>query len=176
MICKPFTTTVAGSSMISQLFCRLPDISGKPLLTIIFSGDACNVTLKCGSGVIGPFTCALIAGKGVIDTPRLYLSLNVPEIPVDIFDAEVNPALVQYSYAPEGNKIEISTGKGLTWSRYGNKITLSLDPAIAEDDTIRGADSILAINGIRPDDNGNIDILSVSPELQILVKAGDDKL
>lgn len=172
MICKPFTTPVAGSSMIDQLFCRLPDISDKTLMTITFLKGKCTVTLTYGSGVTESFACELNAGRGVIDEPILYLALNVPETPVDIRDAEVNPALVQYSYAPKSNKIEINTGKGLTWSHYANKITLSLDPALLEDDIIQEADSILAINGIRPDDNGNIDILSVSPELQILVNEG----
>ena len=178
MIYRPFTSAIPGDEAIRELFLRIESRNSAVLaLSLHTSVNTYKITVHLDGDIYREITGTIGADRIIrIDTDYIYLLVALGREELAIDRARVNPVLVQYySDSDSGNmdrNIEIVTGDGISWGVYGNKLVLSIDQqSQATPESVDNTNGILSLNGITPDADGNVQIVSVSPEITVKVSA-----
>lgn len=178
MIYRPFTSAIPGDEAIRELFLRIESRNTAVLtLSLHTSVNTYKLIVHLNGDVYRETTGAIGTDRIIrIDTDYMYLLVALGSEELTIDRARVNPGLVQYySDSDSGNagrNIDIVTGDGISWGVYGNKLIISIDSQPnATPESADSANGILSLNGITPDADGNVQIVSVSPEITVKVSA-----
>lgn len=173
MTCNPFLTDAPLTPYIRAIRCRVSVNYTDPV-----SISATVSELGCVVDFLGrKYTARYVdSGLYIIDTPELYMVISAP-VPGTIIEQDtipVNPAKIDRvtdADTPSINTV-IHVKTPIKCYLYSDRLTIDLedsDVAVAIDEKETG---IRSINGLLPDDFGNIVIRSASPRIAITVDRG----
>ena len=173
MNCNPFLIDTALTPYISAIRCRVPKNYGEEVsISAIVSEKGCTVNF------IGNSYTAEVTESGMytVDTPELYLTITTPSAGTIIEQPPVivNPARVEYTDIEELLPIEtaICVKTPIRCSLIADKLVIDISENVPDIGNDAEPQGIQTINGLIPDDFGNIVIRSVSPKILVTIDKG----
>lgn len=146
----------------------MPDYSAAPTLSIIAdSSSVSKFELKLGThstNITGIYSNGLFQyHSSTLDVVMLKSHSSVNKT------LNINPVVINFigRSSQATNNVSLNVKSPISLSLYDNVLTIGLTQATIDSVQIHNYPGICRINGLRPDDSGNLTIQSVSPELTI---------